>query len=159
MKHQKIYPRKSEVQPQSKEPLYAELLRAAKVATEDAASVADVLRACLNKVCDCTQWPFAHARILTDENELGGRSAKEVWRVPFLDPRRFRDRALRMNRLRSGIDWRMQMVTTARPTVLFDLLGPAHIHRGFCGTQRNPHRSRASGSFRSCAPGSGNHHL
>src|ERR1700680_959829 len=98
MKQQKIYPRKSEVQPQSKEPLYAELLRAAKVATQDAASVADVLRACLNKVCDCTQWPFAHARILTGENELSGRSAKEVWRVPFLDPRRFRDRALRMNR-------------------------------------------------------------
>jgi len=121
MKQQKIYPRKSEVQPQSKEPLYAELLRAAKVATEDAASVADVLRACLNKVCDCTQWPFAHARILTEENELSGRNAKEVWRVPFLDPQRFRDRALRMNRLRSGIDWRMQMVTTARPAVLFDL--------------------------------------
>jgi signal transduction histidine kinase len=121
MKQQKIYPRKSEVQAQSKEPLYAKLLRAAKIATEDAASVADVLRACLNKVCDCTQWPFAHARILTEENELGGRSAKEVWRVPFLDPRRFRDRALRMNRLRSGIDWRMQMVTSARPAVLCDL--------------------------------------
>jgi signal transduction histidine kinase len=121
MKQQKIYPRKSEVQAQSKEPLYAKLLRAAKVATEDAASVADVLRVCLNRVCDCTQWPFAHARILTEEHELGGRSPKEVWRVPFLDPRRFRDKALRMNRLRSGIDWRMQMVTTARPTVLFDL--------------------------------------
>jgi len=121
MKQQKIYPRESEVQAQSKEPLYAKLLRAAKVATEDAASVADVLRVCLNKVCDCTQWPFAHALILTEENELGGRSAKEVWRVPFPDLRRFQDKALRMNRLRSGIDWRLQMVTSARPTVLFDL--------------------------------------
>jgi len=121
MKHQKIYPREAEVQAQTKEPLYAKLLRAAKVATEDAASVADILRASLNKVCDCTQWPFAHARILTAGNELGGRSTKEVWRVPFLDPRRFRDRALRMNRLRSGIDWRMQMVTSARPAVLYDL--------------------------------------
>lgn len=41
--------------------------------------------------------------------------------MPFLDPRRFRDRALRMNRLRCGTDWRMQMVTTARPAVLSDL--------------------------------------
>ena len=121
MKHEKTYPSKSEAQAQSKEPLYAKLLRAAKVATEDAASVAEVLRACLHKVCDCTQWPFAHARILTEENELGGRGAREVWRVPFLDPQRFRDKVLRMNRLRSGIDWRMQMVTTARPTLLFDL--------------------------------------
>lgn len=121
MKQQKMYPRKSEVQAQSKEPLYAKLLRAAKVATEDAASVADVLRLYLNSVCDCTQWPFAHAHILAEQNDLGERGTKEVWRVPFLDPQRFRERALRMNRLRSGIDWRMQMVATARPAVLFDL--------------------------------------
>jgi signal transduction histidine kinase len=121
MKRQRIYARKSEVQPQSKESLYAKLLRGAKVAVDDAATVADVLSLCLTKVCDCTQWPFAHARILAQENELNGRRTKEVWRVPFLDPQRFRERALRMNRLRSGIDWRMQMVTSARPVVLCDL--------------------------------------
>ena len=121
LKRQKTYPYKSEVQPQSKESLYAKLLHVAKVAAEDAASVADILLVCLNRVCECTQWPFAHARILHQDNELTGRGAKEVWRVPFLDPQRFRDRALRMNRLRSGIDWRMQMVSTARPAVLSDL--------------------------------------
>jgi hypothetical protein len=54
MKRQKIYARKSEVQPQSKESLYAKLLRGAKVAVDDAATVADVLSLCLTKVCDCT---------------------------------------------------------------------------------------------------------
>jgi signal transduction histidine kinase len=112
---------KSEDESQSKESLHAKLLRAARLAAEDAVSVADVLRLCLNRVCDCTQWPFAHARILTQDNDLGAREAQEVWRVPFLDPQRFRDRALRMNRLRSGIDWRLQMVTTARPAVLSNL--------------------------------------
>jgi signal transduction histidine kinase len=112
---------KSEDEPQSKQSLYAKLLRAAKLAVDDAASVADVLRLCLNRVCECTQWPFAHACILTQDNDLGTRGAKEVWRVPFLDPQRFRERALRMNRLRSGTDWRMQMVSTARPAVLSDL--------------------------------------
>jgi signal transduction histidine kinase len=127
LKHHKTHPYKSEHpynsedEPQSKESLYAKLLRAAKLAAEDAASVADVLRLCLNRVCECTQWPFAHAHILTQDNDLGVRGAKEVWRVPFLDPQRFRDRALRMNRLRSGTDWRMQMVATARPAVLSDL--------------------------------------
>src|SRR5258708_12483714 len=116
MKHKKIYARKSEVQPQSKEPIYAELLRAAKVATEDAASVADVLRVCLNKVCDCTQWPFAHARILTEENELGGRSAKEVWRVPFLDPRRFLRRPPPLNPPPSPITFPLHNITTPPPT-------------------------------------------
>jgi signal transduction histidine kinase len=52
---------------------------------------------------------------------LGERSTKEVWRVPFLDPQGFRNKVLSMNRLRSGIDWRIQMVTTARPALLFDL--------------------------------------
>jgi signal transduction histidine kinase len=120
VKH-KTHPYKSEDEPQRKESLYAKLLRAAKLAADDAASVADILRLCLNRVCECTQWPFAHARILTQDNDLGARGAKEVWRVPFLDPQRFRDRALRMNRLRSGTDWRMQMVSTARPAVLSDL--------------------------------------
>ena len=121
MKQHKAYPHKQEGEPQSKEPLYVELLRAAKVAAEEAVSAADVLRVCLNRVCECTQWPFAHARILSQGNDLNSHAAKEVWRVPFLDPQRFRDRALRMNRLRSGADWRMQMVTTARPAVLSDL--------------------------------------
>jgi signal transduction histidine kinase len=121
LKYRKINTYKPDEEPQSKESLYAKLLRAAKVAVEDAASAADVLRTCLNRVCECTQWPFAHARILTPGNDLTARGAREVWRVPFLDPGRFRDRALRMNRLRSGADWRMQMVTTARPAVLSDL--------------------------------------
>ena len=123
LKHHKMYPSKSEGELQSKESLYAKLLRAAKVAAEDAASVADVLLQCLNRVCECTQWPFAHAHILAqgNGNDIGTGGAKEIWRVPFLDPQRFRDRALRMNRLRSGIDWRMQMVSTARPAVLSDL--------------------------------------
>lgn len=120
LKHHKTHPSKPEDTLQSKESLYGKLLRAAKVAAEDAASAADVLLLCLNRVCECTQWPFAHARILSQDNGLGG-GAKEVWRVPFLDPRGFRDRALRMNRLRSGTDWRMQMVSTARPVVLSDL--------------------------------------
>jgi signal transduction histidine kinase len=121
LKDRKTYPHKPEDEPQSKESLYAKLLRTAKVAVEDAASAADVLRVCLNKVCECTQWPFAHARILTESDELSVHGSKEVWRVPFLDPQRFRERALRMNRLRSGADWRMQMVATARPAVLSDL--------------------------------------
>lgn len=121
VKYRKTNPYKPADEPQSKESLYAKLLRAAKVAAEDAASAADVLRMCLNRVCECTQWPFAHARILTPGSDLTVRGAKEVWRVPFLDPQRFRDRALRMNRLRCGTDWRMQMVSTARPAVLSDL--------------------------------------
>lgn len=121
LKNHKTHPYKSEDQPQSKESLYAKVLRAAKFAAEDAVSAADVLRVCLNRICECTQWPFAHARILNQGNDLSAHGAKEVWRVPFLDPQRFRDRALRMNRLRSGADWRMQMVTTSRPAVLSDL--------------------------------------
>jgi len=35
------------------------------------------------------EWPFAHARILTAGNEWRTEH-QEVWRVPFLDPRRFR---------------------------------------------------------------------
>ena len=121
LKRQKAYSRSAEVQTQTKDSLYAKLLRAARIAADDAGSIADVLRLCLNKVCDCTQWPFAHARILTPQKGLCAPAAKEVWRVPFLDAQRFRDKALRMNILRSGIDWRMQMVQTARPAVLCDL--------------------------------------
>jgi len=121
LKPHKTYRCKPEGEPQNKEPIYAKLLRTAKVATEEAASVADVLLLGLRRVCDCTQWPFAHARILAQDDALDARGAKEVWHVPFLEPRGFRDKALRMNRLRSGIDWRLRMVSTARPVVLGDL--------------------------------------
>ena len=121
LKNHKVQPSNSEDELQRKESLYAKLLRAAKLAPEDAVSVTDILRLCLNRVCECTQWPFAHARILTQGNDLVPRGANELWRVPFLDPQRFRDKALRMNRLRSGTDWRIHMVTTARPAVLSDL--------------------------------------
>jgi signal transduction histidine kinase len=121
LKQHKVQPSKSEDELQSKESLYAKLLRAARFVAEDGVSVADVLRVCLNRVCECTQWPFAHARILSQGNDLVARGPNEVWRVPFLDPQRFRDKALRMNRLRSGADWRMEMVTTASPAVLWDL--------------------------------------
>ncbi len=119
MKQHKTY--KSEVEPESKKPIYARLLRTAKVTAEEAATLADALLLCLRRVCDCTRWPFAHARILSQEGALDPRGAKEVWYVPFLDAQTFRDKALRMSHLRSGIDWRARMVSTARPIVLCDL--------------------------------------
>ena len=119
MKQHKSY--KSEVEPEGKKPIYARLLRTAKVTAEEAATLADALLLCLRRVCDCTRWPFAHARILSQEGALDPRGAKEVWYVPFLDAQTFRDKALRMSHLRSGIDWRARMVSTARPIVLCDL--------------------------------------
>ena len=121
MKQYRTYTRKPEAEPETKEPIYAKLLRSAKVATDEAGSLADSLLLCLRRVCECTQWPFAHARIFSQDEAVDSRGAKEVWYVPFLDPRAFRDKALRMNRLRSGIDWRLRMLTTARPIVLCDL--------------------------------------
>jgi signal transduction histidine kinase len=107
--------------------MYANLLRTAKVTTEEAASLPEALLLCLRRVCQCTDWPFAHARILSQDDawEVGSAKemgpAKEVWYVPFLDPQTFRDKALRMSHLRSGIDWRLRMVATHRPVVLRDL--------------------------------------
>jgi len=112
---------KPEEELQSKEPIYARLLRTAKAPTEEAASVSDVLLHGLRGVCDCTQWPFAYARILSQDDALDSRGVKEVWHVPFLDPHGFRNKAIRMNRLRSGVDWHLRMVSTARPTLLRDL--------------------------------------
>jgi signal transduction histidine kinase len=120
LKQHRTYPPKPEADPQTKEPVYSKLLRSAKVDTDEAGSLADTLLLCLRRVCECTQWPFAHARILSDD-DVNARGAKEVWYVPFLDARTFRDKALRMNRLRSGIDWRLRMLTTGRPIVLGDL--------------------------------------
>jgi signal transduction histidine kinase len=116
-----MYRCKPEEELQSKEPVYARLLRTAKAPTEDAASVSDVLLHGLRGVCDCTQWPFAYARILSQGDALDSRGVKEVWHVPFLDPHGFRNKAIRMNRLRSGVDWHLRMVSTARPTLLRDL--------------------------------------
>lgn len=112
---------RSEEEPQNKEPIYIRLLRTAKVTAEEAASLADTLLLCLRRVCECTQWPFAHARILSQEDALDAEGAKEVWYVPFLDAQAFREKALRMSHLRSGIDWRARMVSTAKPVVLHDL--------------------------------------
>jgi signal transduction histidine kinase len=121
LKQHRTYAVKPEAEAQTKEPIYAQLLRSAKIATDEAGSLADTLLLCLRRVCECTQWPFAHARILSQDDTVGARGAKEVWYVPFLDPQVFRDKALRMNRLRSGIDWRLRMLTTGRPIVLCDL--------------------------------------
>jgi signal transduction histidine kinase len=99
----------------------AKLLRTAKIETDEAGSLADALLLCLRRVCECTQWPFAHARILSQDDAAGPRGAREVWYVPFLDAQVFRDKALRMNRLHSGLDWRLRMLSTARPVVLRDL--------------------------------------
>jgi signal transduction histidine kinase len=121
LKPHKAYRSKPEAEPPSKEPAYARLLRTAKVAAGETATLADALLLCLRRVCDCTQWPFAYARILGQDDVLDGRGAREVWHVPFLEPRGFRDKALRMNRLRSGVDWRLRMLSTARPIVLCDL--------------------------------------
>jgi signal transduction histidine kinase len=52
---------------------------------------------------------------------LDAHSPKEVWYVPFLDAQTFRDKALRMSHLRSGIDWRARVVSTGKPIVLRDL--------------------------------------
>jgi signal transduction histidine kinase len=52
---------------------------------------------------------------------LDAHGAKEVWYVPFLDAQTFRDKALRMSHLRSGIDWRARVISTGRPIVLRDL--------------------------------------
>jgi signal transduction histidine kinase len=121
LKQQKVYRSKPEEEPQSNEPMYARLLRTAEVATQESASVLDVLKLALRRVCECTQWPFAHARILSEDLALDPRGTNEVWHVPFLDPRGFRNKAIRMNRLRSGGDWQLHMVSTARPIVLRDL--------------------------------------
>jgi signal transduction histidine kinase len=112
---------RSEEEPQSKQPLYLRLLRTAKVTADEAATLADALQICLRRVCECTRWPFAHARILSQDDDLDAQGAKEVWYVPFLDVQTFRDKALRMSHLRSGIDWRARMVSTAKPIVLRDL--------------------------------------
>jgi signal transduction histidine kinase len=81
----------------------------------------EALLLCLSRVCECTQWPFAHARILSQEDAWKTGNAKEVWYVPFLDAKTFRDKAMRMSHLRSGLDWRLRMVATQRPVVLSDL--------------------------------------
>jgi signal transduction histidine kinase len=112
---------RSEEVPQSKHPLYLKLLRTAKVTADEAVSLADALQICLRRVCECTGWPFAHARILSQDDDLDACDVKEVWYVPFLDVQQFRDKALRMSRLRSGIDWRARVVSTAKPIVLRDL--------------------------------------
>jgi hypothetical protein len=106
---------------QSRQPLYTKLLQSAQVTTEEAGSLPEALLLCLRRVCECTQWPFAHARILSQDDAWETGNAKEVWYVPFLDPGSFRDKALRMSHLRSGLDWRVRMVTTHRPVVLRDL--------------------------------------
>jgi signal transduction histidine kinase len=121
MKQHKTYSYKSQEEPQTKQPMYTRLLRTAKVTAEEAANLADALLLCLSRVCECTRWPFAHARILSQDGALDAHGAKEVWYVPFLDAQTFRDKALRMSHLRSGIDWRARMVSTARPIVLRDL--------------------------------------
>lgn len=120
MKH-KMHNRRTEEEPQHKEPIYARLLRTAKVTADESASLADALLGCLRRVCECTRWPFAHARVLSQDGGLDARGANEVWYVPFLDAKAFRDKALQMSHLRSGIDWRARMVSTARPIVLRDL--------------------------------------
>jgi signal transduction histidine kinase len=112
---------RSDEETQSKQPMYVRLLRTAKVTADEAASLADALLLCLRRVCECTRWPFAHARILSQDDALDAHGAKEVWYVPFLDAQAFRDKALRMSHLRSGVDWRARMVSTARPIVLRDL--------------------------------------
>ena len=76
LKHYKSHRSKPEVEPQSKEPIYARLLRTARVATEEAATLADALLLCLRRVCDCTQWPFAHARILAQDDALDARGPR-----------------------------------------------------------------------------------
>src|SRR5882762_2790925 len=121
MKLQKTHGYKSQEEPQTKQAIYTKLLRTAKVTAEEAATLSDALLLCLRRVCDCARWPFAHARILSQEDALDAHGAKEVWYVPFLDAQTFRDKALRMSHLRSGIDWRARVVSTGKPIVLCDL--------------------------------------
>ncbi len=121
MKLQKTHGYKSQEEPQTKQAIYTKLLRTAKVTAEEAATLSDALLLCLRRVCDCTRWPFAHARILSQEDALDAHGAKEVWYVPFLDAQTFRDKALGMSHLRSGIDWRARVVSTGKPIVLCDL--------------------------------------
>src|SRR6266481_67463 len=121
MKLQKTHGYKSQEEPQTKQPIYTKLLRTAKVTAEEAATLPDALLLCLRRVCESTRWPFAHARILSQEDALDAHGAKEVWYVPFLDAQTFRDKALGMSHLRSGIDWRARVVSTGKPIVLCDL--------------------------------------
>jgi signal transduction histidine kinase len=121
LKFRKTHHGISEAEPNSSQSLYAKLLNVAKVAAGDATNTADLLRSCLNNICQCTDWPFAHARVFTIDKDLDAPSSDEVWRVPFLNPRQFREQVLRMNRLRSGNDWRLRMLRTGNPAVLCNL--------------------------------------
>jgi len=121
LKQKKARTCNTEQQSQSRRSLYAKLLRSARVTTDEAVSMPEAVLLCLSRVCECTQWPFAHARILSQEDAWKTGNAKEVWYVPFLDAQAFRLKAMRMSHLRSGLDWRVRMVATQRPVVLTDL--------------------------------------